>query len=109
MAMLNSAEDVREQLDLLIGHKPPLVVQLDRAPGQREERFAHLLSGDVDLPVVHRPLLQAPRRGSSTIADLEERVRRLEDQMAEITARLQARAPEALSIALRRAWRRAKP
>lgn len=89
MAMLNSTEAVHEQLDLLIGHKPPLAVHLDRAPGQREERFAHLLSGEVHLPVVPFATVgKAPT--PSTIADLEERIRRLEEQVAEISERLQA-------------------
>jgi uncharacterized protein YceH (UPF0502 family) len=40
---------VEAALDTLAAHDPgPLVVQLDRRPGEREQRWAHLLSGEVD-------------------------------------------------------------
>ncbi|MER9329451.1 DUF480 domain-containing protein [Mesorhizobium sp. M0488] len=45
MARFSSIDALRTDLDLLIGRKPPLVMLIERGPGQREERFMHLLSG----------------------------------------------------------------
>lgn len=90
MAGLDSAEATREQLDLLIGRKPSLAVHLDRAPGQREERYAHLMSGPVDIEAIQRttppPRVAAP----SAIAELEERVRVLEARLADVEAKVRA-------------------
>jgi uncharacterized protein len=42
-----SVESVERSLDDLGAHQPPLVMQLPRAPGNKESRWAHLLSGAV--------------------------------------------------------------
>ena len=39
--------DVNETLDALLKRDEPLVVKLERQPGQKEARYAHLLSGEV--------------------------------------------------------------
>lgn len=85
MARYQSIEQLRGDLDLLIGRRPPLVQLIERGPGQREERYAHLLSGEVQLP-----LQAAPVSGSSQShrSDLEERVEALERQVAELTEKL---------------------
>ncbi len=44
-----SVESVERSLDDLALHEPPLVMQLPRAPGNKESRWAHLLSGEVAL------------------------------------------------------------
>ncbi|PTE08011.1 YceH family protein [Mesorhizobium helmanticense] len=85
MARFSSIEALRGDLDLLIGRRPPLVQLLDRAPGQREERYVHLLSGPVEVPAVATPW-QAPR----PVSDLEGRVRALEDEVAALRAKLEA-------------------
>lgn len=90
MAHFGSAESVREELDMLIGQRPPLVKEIGRAPGQREDRFAHLLAGDVDVGDI--AVKSAPRASaaSSQVSDLEERVRLLEEEVAALKARLDA-------------------
>ena len=85
MARYQSAEDLRGDMDLLIGRRPPLIVELGRAPGQREERFAHLLSGEVQAPA---PVTSS--RLPSYAPDLEARVAALEEQVAALTERLEA-------------------
>jgi hypothetical protein len=53
-----------------------LVAQLDRRPGQKEERWTQLLGSDAEpAPPVAAPVASDP---------LEERVRRLEEQVAEL-------------------------
>jgi len=41
--------EVQESLDGLIRRDDPLVVKLERQPGQKEARFAHLLNGPIDV------------------------------------------------------------
>ena len=84
MARYQSIEQLRSDLDLLIGRRPPLVQLIERGPGQREERYAHLLSGEVQMPVASAPVSRAASYGP----DLEERVETLERQVAELTEKL---------------------
>ncbi len=91
MARFSSIDDVRSDLDLLIGRKPALVLHLDRAPGQREERFAHLLSGEVPVAPAAAPL-KVHAQGS----DLEARVLALEEQVARLRAWIETFTGETL-------------
>jgi uncharacterized protein YceH (UPF0502 family) len=86
MANFASAEAVRDELDMLVGKRPPLVKEIGRAPGQREDRFAHLLSGDV-IATAPEPRTTAPASSSA----LEERVSVLEAQVAELRALLMSK------------------
>jgi uncharacterized protein YceH (UPF0502 family) len=49
---------------MLIGRRPPLVKEIGRAPGQREDRFAHLLAGDVDVAAFAATIAQRASAGS---------------------------------------------
>ena len=68
----SSLEEVEETLNGLITRDEPLVARLPRQPGQKEGRFAHLLSGEIDLETVER-VAPAPTRR----ANLEEKVEEL--------------------------------
>lgn len=83
LARFPSIEDLRSELDMLIGRRPALVQQIDRGPGQREDRFVHLLSGPVDMT----SFVPAPRAATAT-GDLEARIAALETEVAELRARL---------------------
>lgn len=89
MANFGSADAVREELDMLVGKRPALVKEIGRAPGQREDRYAHLLAGDVDISSIPAPTARAPSSGV-VVAELEERVRTLEEEVAALKARLDA-------------------
>lgn len=60
-----------------------LVVKLSRAAGERESRWAHLLSGPVETPVAASP---APARAGGDVEALREEVRRLAAEVAELRA-----------------------
>lgn len=91
MANFSSVDAVREELDMLVGRRPPLVKEIGRLPGQREDRFAHLLAGDVDVSAIPASAASAPRApAGSVVAELEERVRGLEEEVAALKARLDA-------------------
>jgi uncharacterized protein YceH (UPF0502 family) len=86
MARFSSIEDLRTELDMLIGRRPPLIQEIPRGPGQREDRYVHLLSGPVDVAA-----LSAQRIVSALPAsDLETRLEALEQEVAALRARLDA-------------------
>ena len=74
---------VEGYLDELAGRESgPLVLKLPRQPGAREQRWTHLLCGEPVIPAM------APA-SAGTRTDLEERVARLEQEVAELRAVLQ--------------------
>lgn len=79
MARYGSADDLRSDLDLMIGRRPPLVQLIERGPGQREDRYAHLLAGPVDVQPSREPMRFAPAVSDTA---LEARVRALEEQVS---------------------------
>ena len=78
MAQYGSVDDLVSDLDLLIGRRPPLVQLVERGPGQREDRYAHLLSGPVEAAT--RTSSSAPFQTASP--DLAARVAALEDEVS---------------------------
>lgn len=62
--------------------KEPLVVRLPRQPGTKESRYAHLLSGEVNIEPI--PIIAAPRPTSSgsSASIKEERIATLEAEIA---------------------------
>lgn len=81
------AEDVRHQLERLIQRQPALVVQIPRGPGQREDRYMHLLCGPVDVAAI---AARSSSAGASEPAspELEARVAALEDEVAALREQL---------------------
>ncbi|MCW5649348.1 MAG: YceH family protein [Ramlibacter sp.] len=66
----------------------PLVVKLPRAPGAREQRWAHLLCGAVDLSASPAPVEHAGVPLDDT-RRLEARLRALEDEVGTLRSALQ--------------------
>ena len=88
LASFNDAEDVRHHLDRLIARQPALAQQIPRGPGQREDRYVHLLSGAVDVVAVTARIASTSSSSSNEAASpaLEARVRALENEVAELRA-----------------------
>ena len=78
-------DDVQFVLQHLAEHEPPMVTALPRQPGQKEGRYAHLLSGEPDIPIPSATIATA---ASST--GLTSRVAELEAELEEIRNRLTA-------------------
>jgi uncharacterized protein YceH (UPF0502 family) len=92
---LHSFEDNAEVVGVLNGmlerEAGPLVVKLPRTPGRKDSEYMHLFSGpvDVDAYAAEAPAPErsaAPRGGS--VAELSERVDRLEAELAALKAQL---------------------
>lgn len=87
LARFASADDLRGELDMLIGKRPPLVQEIGRGPGQREDRFAHLLCGPVNMAAISAASGPVVVSGD---AELEARIAALEEQVRQLTERLDA-------------------
>ena len=74
--------EVQETLDELARRDEPLVVKLERQPGQKDARYAHLLSGAVDASAfaVLRPTQSVP--ADNRVEKLEDRIAALESEFA---------------------------
>jgi uncharacterized protein len=84
-----SISAVDETLEALAAREEPLVVRLERAPGQKEARYAHLLSGPPDESAVAAVDVERPRSaGPDRLAALEARVEALEEGLAELRKEL---------------------
>jgi uncharacterized protein YceH (UPF0502 family) len=75
-------EEVESTMNSLISREPePLVVRLPRQPGQKEVRFAHLLSGEVNVEQVvesqHAQKTGSSRGGAERMEKLEQEVEAL--------------------------------
>lgn len=83
-----STVGVEEALLGLAAGEDPLVVQLERRPGQKEARWGHLVGGppEESAPSPAAPEAVAARAGlADRVADLEARVDRLERRLRELT------------------------
>ncbi|MDO8703092.1 MAG: YceH family protein [Undibacterium sp.] len=84
-----SVAEVETSLEFLMDKYPPLVARLARAPGTKEPRYAHLLSGEAALE--QQEVAAAFSSGLSgtpqhdRIAQLEEDVSRLQSQVETLT------------------------
>jgi uncharacterized protein len=83
-------EDVRHHLDRLSQRTPALVALLPRTSGQREDRFAQLLSGEASgaIPPTARPGGQQAVISSNERQALEARVVALEAEVVELRAHI---------------------
>jgi len=82
--------EVQATLDALIRRDPPMVFKIERQPGQKEARFAHLLAGDVDIEAF--TLAQTAARGArenpgaERLDNLEREISELRAEVAELRA-----------------------
>lgn len=86
MASYASIDDLNGDLDLLIGRKSPLVQLVERGPGQREDRYVHLLSGPVAAVAPAARHVYAP----VPVSGLEARIEALEEQVAALRQQIEA-------------------
>jgi uncharacterized protein len=91
MYPLGDSEQTDAILQSLIGFPDtPLAVKLPREPSRRENRYAHLLCGDVTLssetpqPPAEAPALVAVRAENERIVALEQEVQQLRTEIADL-------------------------
>jgi uncharacterized protein YceH (UPF0502 family) len=85
-------DEVRFCLDRLCGRDAPLAVLLPRGPGQREDRYAHTLTGRIDVPAASARSGSEPDTAAAAL-NLEGRVSALEERMAALEAGMRMLLP----------------
>jgi uncharacterized protein YceH (UPF0502 family) len=90
LAKFADADDVRHHLERLVQRQPALVVQIPRGPGQREDRYMHLLCGPVDAAAIAERMAQ---RSEPEASVLEARVAALESEVAALREEIAALHP----------------
>ncbi len=80
--------EVQETLDNLARRDEPLLLKLERRPGQKEARYSHLLSGEIDVSSISIPKEKTQFGGEADerIAKLEIEIERLNGEFAEFWA-----------------------
>lgn len=78
----SSLGEVQETLDELASRTEPLIVRLERQPGQKEARYAHLLSGEIDVESI-AAAASRPRSTDSSdkMEALEQEVQTLREDL----------------------------
>lgn len=83
--------EVEELLRDMASHSEPLVRQLPRRPGQKEERWAHTAGGAIVEEAFAEPAAPESSRGeplSARVSRLEEQVAALNEALADLKAKL---------------------
>lgn len=78
-------EEVNEVLEKLAGEEPAYIKQLPKKPGQKEQRYMHLFAGDIEFIEEDYASDESPAKSNS---QLEERVIKLETELAELKENL---------------------
>lgn len=84
-------DEVDETLRSLKTKDEPMVISLPRQPGQKEARFAHLLSGEPEIEMSEPTAERHPRRANDPdrVAKLEEQVQTLTQQVESLTTQFE--------------------
>ncbi|MBM0103548.1 DUF480 domain-containing protein [Steroidobacter sp. S1-65] len=93
MAQLHDASEIETALeDLATRPDGPFVKQLPREPGRRDSRYAHLFSGEEEIPVTPAEARaeSPPNQPSTHSPSLQARVLHLEEQVAALRQELAA-------------------
>jgi uncharacterized protein len=91
MHRFEDLDAVQFSLQKLMQREPPLVTVLPRQPGTKESRYAHLLSGEVEVSELPAPRAASPSGFSGDnerVSRLEEAVAGLQNEVGELKQQL---------------------
>ncbi len=78
--------EIQETLDGLIRRSDPLVVKIDRQPGQKEARFAQLLNGEFDVEAFAAAVATHRVSGSAD----NQRIEKLEEEVTNLRTEIES-------------------
>ncbi len=84
MHQFEDLDAVQASLQKLMQREPPLAVGLPRQPGTKESRYAHLLSGPIDVTEVRSLPPPADHVDGERIANLEEQLAGLRREVSDL-------------------------
>jgi hypothetical protein len=87
-----SVQEVESCLQFLIDKYPPIVARLALAPGTKEPRYGHLLSGEAALAQQESAFgtVSAPAQGGGRVGQLEQEVAALRAEVDSLKAQFEA-------------------
>ena len=89
LQQFDSVSQVEETLRDMAAHSEPLVRELPRRPGQKEQRWGTTVGGEVvEAPVVDAPVAAGGEPLSVRVSRLEERISELERALSELRGKL---------------------
>lgn len=90
MVEFASPQALEEKLQSLCVKTKPLVIHIPRLPGQREDRYTHLLCGQPDISAIAAQAAANKSAGGDTRADQEEKIISLELRIATLEKQVAA-------------------
>jgi uncharacterized protein len=81
-----SLDEVQATLDSLARRDEPLVLKLERQPGQKDARFAHLLCGEADVETIAAAHVSRVSHGDAN----NERIEKLEEEVSSLRSEMDA-------------------
>ncbi len=90
MVEFASPQALEEKLQSLCVKTKPLVIHIPRLPGQREDRYTHLLCGQPDISAIAAQAAANKSAGGDTRADQEEKILSLELRIATLEKQVAA-------------------
>lgn len=88
MEDFDGIDEVKSVVESLIERDEPLVIVLPKGPGRREDRYTHLLCGEVKVDEVLTQANTAKISKNTRIDELEQRIEQLENQVAKLMTKL---------------------
>jgi uncharacterized protein YceH (UPF0502 family) len=86
MEEFSGVDEVMSVIESLMEREDALVIRIPKGPGSREDRFTHLLCGEVDIASVVQKVTSTGSSKMSKIDELESRIELLEAQMKQLLA-----------------------
>ncbi len=84
MEDFSGIEDVKETVESLMNRDQSLVICLPKGPGRREDRYTHLLCGEVDVEEVIVTSKSSHSTQANRIDELEQRIEQLENKVSQL-------------------------
>lgn len=88
MHEFSTVAEIETGLQFLIDKFPPLVVRLERAPGTKEPRYAHLLSGEALLE--QQSVAAAFSSGATVERSRQDRIAQLEEEVSSLREEIES-------------------
>jgi uncharacterized protein YceH (UPF0502 family) len=88
MAEFEGTSDMEELLETLCNKTQPIFMRIPKRSGQRDDRYMHLLCGEVDISALPEPKSSADANSGSSSAALVARVEELERKLEIVMAQL---------------------
>ena len=84
MEDFNGIDEVKAVVDSLIDREEPLVMILPKGPGRREDRYTHLLCGEVKVEEAMTQVKSVSTGKNNRMDELEQRIEQLESKVSKL-------------------------